>query len=580
MHVMPEDIFSEDELHRKINKLPARKKEQPRKEVEIPVVPEKVEENVPQQEEVIETIIPTGLKRPNKKKKMSPAMIAVVVVVVLAVLGGAGATAWYFYNENQKAQLGRDLDLIQGQGDLQDQLADEEAKKAAEEAAKAEEEKKARLIRDNQRILDIIDLQKALKNYYMEEEKYPVDLPEGEWAMGDVVYLKEVPKDPVNESDYRYIYNSTAGESYNITFMLEEGINGLNAGIHSIANTELLTINGDIQKVVIKEDPELGQPVVLASSRDTDLDGVTDLEEFMYGTNPQLFDSDDDSYTDHQEILNLYAPSGMAPQTLLDVGLVKEYYSEKQDYKIYYPSDWRMQAIDVNDEEIMFVSDQTEEYITVTIEDNIGELSLAQWIKLKMSNVKIDYEAEYYQEEFVTKNSEVKGVWLPELFMIFFEKGSKVYSVAYHFDGLKQLSYKTTFEMMAKSFRLGGDMIVEEEAAEESLVEGESEEADVLDYEESNEEASSDLIDGEIMEELEGEEEVFEEELMPEEMSPEELTGEDGSELTDTLDEFYGETEPAEEPITEGEEIINEETVEESTETVNMEESTEETVVE
>lgn len=578
MHVMPEDIFSEDELHRKINKLPPVKKAEVSKKVEVPQLPQKEEKPPAQKEEVVETIIPTGLKRPAKKKKMKPAVLAMVIVLLLLIFGGGGFAAWYYYDQSQQAALDRDLDLIQEQGDLKDDLADEEAKKAEEEAKKAEEEKKQRLIRDNQRLLDIISIQKALKTYYENNEKYPADLPSGEWTFDNVSYLETVPLDPLNEEDYVYSYDGMTGENYSITFMLEEGVNGLAAGIHSIMNTQLLTLNGDIQEVVIEDDTDLTQPRVLASSRDTDLDGVTDLEEFMYGTDPQLFDSDDDSYTDHQEILNLYAPSGMAPQTLLDVGLVNEYYSEKQNYKIYYPSAWRVQAIDVNDEEIMFVSDQTEEYMTVTVESNSGELSLSQWIKLRMSEVEIDYEAEYYQEDFVTRKGEMSGVWLPELFMIFFEKDNKVYSVAYHFDGLKQLSYKTTFEMMAKSFRFEemSNLVEEETEEEEILVEGESTEGDVLDYEEENEiveeeeapaeeTVESEFIENEIAEELIEEVET-EEELMPEEMTEEGLVEEGSGELEEGLDEFY-EEEPVEEIVEETEEA----TLEESVETDNLE---------
>ena len=575
MHVMPEDIFSEDELHRKINKLPARKVELPRKEA--PVLPKK-EEKVEVAKEIVETIIPSGLKRPAKKKKMATGMKVAIVMAVFVVLAGAAGAAWYFYNQDQQSKLGRDLDLIQDQDQLQDELAAEEAARLAEEAAKAEADKKERLIRDNQRILDIIAMQKALKSYNKTEEKYPMDLPNEEWSFNDVVYMEDVPKDPVNQSDYRYLYNSTAGESYSITFMLEEGVNGLTAGIHSIMDTELLTINGSIQKIVIEEDLDVNKLMVLTLTRDTDLDGVTDLEEFMYGTDPQLFDSDDDTYTDHQEILNLYAPSGMAPQTLLDVGLVNEYYTEKQNYRIYYPSVWRLQAIDVNDEEIMFVSDQTAEYITIKIEDNIGELSLEQWIRLKMHDVEVDYEAEYYQEEFLTKDKEIAGIWLPELFMIFFENGSQIYSMTYNFDGLRQLSYKTTFEMMAKSFRFEGMDLVEEEGDEEILVEGEGEEGEVLDHEESNdevveegseEEVNSEFIESEIEEELaeesvEGEElPVVEGEGVLEEEGElllEEEPVEGDAEIDETLDEFYGEE--LDEEIVEEEPLLEEEPVE------------------
>lgn len=45
---------------------------------------------------------------------------------------------------------------------------------------------------------------------------------------------------------------------------------------------------------------------------DTDADGLTDYEEVMvYATNPCVVDSDNDTYTDGQEVCNGYNPSGL-----------------------------------------------------------------------------------------------------------------------------------------------------------------------------------------------------------------------------------------------------------------------------
>jgi len=497
MHVMPENIFEEDTLFRKVNKIPAKKRKVEEIRHPLPEAkPELEEEEVAFEEVPVEemaSIVPAALKRPKRKKSKAPLIIVLVIFIFLA----SSAAAWYWYQNKDNGRNNEIIQEIKDKNELDDKLAATEETQRLEEEARLAAEKEEKLIRDNQRLVDMVKWQEALKLYYEKNNDYPADFSEGEWSDGELVYLDAIPIDPLNQEEITYVYSRTGEGSYSLSFYLEIGVNELAEGGHLLSEKREVSINGKITDVVM-EDNIIG-PIVLTTTRDTDLDGVTDLEETLYATNPQKFDSDDDTYTDHQELLNLYAPSGADSQTLLDVGLVKEYRAEQQNYKIYYPSSWKVQALDVDETDIMFVSDTTPEYIHLKKENNLGELALDQWVRLKMQETKVDYQANYYQEEFYTNKKELLGIWLPELFRIYFTDGTDIYSLTYDFDNLKQLAYQTTFEMMAKSFSLikqdevagyeedNSELIDELDTTEDNVIEEEIETPIVQDESDTNE---------------------------------------------------------------------------------------------
>src|SRR6056297_3018693 len=79
MHVMPENIFAEDELYKKVNKSKAKqgpKKPEPKK------VPTKEPKKTPP---------PSALQRPKSKKSKKGLMVAIIAVVVLLLAGGGFA---------------------------------------------------------------------------------------------------------------------------------------------------------------------------------------------------------------------------------------------------------------------------------------------------------------------------------------------------------------------------------------------------------------------------------------------------------------------------------------------------------
>jgi hypothetical protein len=99
--------------------------------------------------------------------------------------------------------------------------------------------------------------------------------------------------------------------------------------------------------------PEATNPFPIATMPgvDTDSDGLTDVEEnLVYGTNPKLPDTDADGFLDGNEVHHRYNPSGTAPGTLLESGVVSSYegptaVDELPDhhYSLLYPSMWKIQ---------------------------------------------------------------------------------------------------------------------------------------------------------------------------------------------------------------------------------------------
>lgn len=74
--------------------------------------------------------------------------------------------------------------------------------------------------------------------------------------------------------------------------------------------------------------------------RDTDSDGLSDVEETMYGSNPRLPDTDRDGFLDGNEVFHQYDPTLPDPATLLDRGLVQRF--EGLIISFLYPAVWEL----------------------------------------------------------------------------------------------------------------------------------------------------------------------------------------------------------------------------------------------
>ena len=193
--------------------------------------------------------------------------------------------------------------------------------------------------------------------------------------------------------------------------------------------------------------PIVEAPKLPPAGLDSDSDGISDLEEALYGTNPHMADTDGDGFLDGNEVFHLYNPGGRAPGKLLDAKLVTESRSDV-GWSMYVPVSWTM-TIGTNGLSAVIATGHAESF-SVAIEDNIQALSIIDWYKQKNPTVP---ENQIY--EYVTKKG-YKGITGPDLLTTYIPWGSKVFVFTYLLNGQPFINYRTTYAMMMNSLLLNG----------------------------------------------------------------------------------------------------------------------------
>lgn len=193
--------------------------------------------------------------------------------------------------------------------------------------------------------------------------------------------------------------------------------------------------------------------VEVVSSLDSDQDGLTDVEEALYTTDPRRADMDADGYLDGQEIEHLYNPTGTAPIRLADSLLVKQYTNTAFGYAILYPASWTVHALDsANPREVLFTA-ATGEFIQVIVDENPQALTAPAWYEQQFPNVSLQSLERVFIEN-------LEGVWTKERNTIYLTKtGASVgkrllFGVAYNYGERTEVNFKTTLKMMLASFRV------------------------------------------------------------------------------------------------------------------------------
>jgi hypothetical protein len=113
----------------------------------------------------------------------------------------------------------------------------------------------------------------------------------------------------------------------------------------------------------------IAPPPAPATDRDTDNDALTDAEEAILGTDPQVADTDADGYSDGVEVANLYNPTGIAPQRLRDAGLASPYVHPIEGWSILIPRRWVIAATDQTQRELRITTPVLGEVIVMRSED-------------------------------------------------------------------------------------------------------------------------------------------------------------------------------------------------------------------
>lgn len=196
----------------------------------------------------------------------------------------------------------------------------------------------------------------------------------------------------------------------------------------------------------VKEPPKVPEaPKVPTLSKDTDSDGLTDIEERMYGTDYRNPDSDGDTFLDGNEVYHRYDPNGLSPSTLLDTGAVKTFQDAGIAFTITYPANWKPSSDIVKN--IVTFKTPTLAQIVITGGKKDKMLSLEDWILKNVQDVDItSLESSYSKEGYYVLRSK-------DGLVAYVDAGDMAIALTYDLNGSQEISYIQTFAMMVNSLK-------------------------------------------------------------------------------------------------------------------------------
>lgn len=193
--------------------------------------------------------------------------------------------------------------------------------------------------------------------------------------------------------------------------------------------------------------PSVTTPAEPQPGKDTDSDGLTDVEELMYSTDYRDPDSDKDTYLDGNEVFHGYDPSSPAPSTLIDTGVVRILQNTQIAFTVFYATSWTP-VISATDAKVTIRPSTTESFV-VSSQAKDTALSLSDWFaannkdSVAASELKATYTRTGIYELTRTDGR-----------LAYLDGGDKVYTFTYDLGQETLIQYLQTFEMMVNSFTL------------------------------------------------------------------------------------------------------------------------------
>ncbi len=186
-------------------------------------------------------------------------------------------------------------------------------------------------------------------------------------------------------------------------------------------------------------------PKLPPAGLDSDSDGLTDLEEPIYGANPLDPDTDHDTFLDGNEVFHLYNPASGKNAKLLESNLVKVVESPI-GWRMYVPISWK---VDISSDGMMgTISTGHGETFTLTVQDNPTKEKIMDWYLERHPGTLSS------QVTPKTTKSGVEGLVGIDPLVTYFPWGDKVLVFTYDLDGQTFVNFRTTYEMMQNSLSL------------------------------------------------------------------------------------------------------------------------------
>lgn len=216
----------------------------------------------------------------------------------------------------------------------------------------------------------------------------------------------------------------------------------LNEGGESPASTEASATSQSLPP------PPPEQAKLPPAGLDSDSDGITDLEEGLYGTNPNNPDTDGDGFLDGNEVYNLYNPNGRAPSRLIDSGKLKV-IEGSIGWSLYAFNPWTV-TLGATDGSTATIATGQGETFKLSVEDNPDKLTVVNWYLAKHPTVKAEQLLQYRSKKGY------EGIISPDTLSTYIPWGTKIFVFTYDLDGQPFINYRTTYYMTLNSLILKG----------------------------------------------------------------------------------------------------------------------------
>lgn len=178
---------------------------------------------------------------------------------------------------------------------------------------------------------------------------------------------------------------------------------------------------------------------------DSDSDGLTDLEEPLFGTDKFVSDADRDSFLDGNEVFHLYNPSSGSNARLVDSGLVKPVQSPV-GWRLFVPTVW--QSVIDPDGTRAVISTGHGETFEMSLVPNTEEKSLIDWyLEAHPGVLSSDVKT------FTTKSG-LSGIEGVDQLVAYFQWGNVILVFEYKLNNLPFVNFRMTYEMMKNALQL------------------------------------------------------------------------------------------------------------------------------
>lgn len=194
---------------------------------------------------------------------------------------------------------------------------------------------------------------------------------------------------------------------------------------------------------------------------DSDSDGISDVEERVYGTDVNAPDSDGDGFLDGNEVFHLYNPAAVAPVSLVDSGLVNEIRASS-GWRILVPKAW-VSSLVPPDGAKATIRTGTGETFEISLLDNPENLTLRDWYAKNEQQTNTPSAI----RSIVTKGG-LEGILGADRLSTFFAWDGKVFVIRYVLGEQAFINYRTSYEMMLNSLELQGAPILTEVLIDET----------------------------------------------------------------------------------------------------------------